>query len=85
MLFLTAKGVRRKLIKKSDGLKKEIIDLLIKMLNETNPYVKQFRSAKDRFTINPRDSFHMRIVSDRVKDGRTYDKPTASEVAALIP
>ncbi|XP_048614138.1 uncharacterized protein LOC106363303 [Brassica napus] len=55
------------------------------MLNETNPYVKQFRSAKDRFTINPRDSFHMRIVSDRVKDGRTYDTPTASEVAALIP
>ncbi|KAL0661571.1 hypothetical protein Bca4012_098408 [Brassica carinata] len=31
------------------------------------------------------DSFHMRIVSDRAKDGRTYDTPTASEVAALIP
>lgn len=55
------------------------------MLNETNPYVKKFRSAKDRFAINPNDSFHMRIVSDRVNDGRTYDTPTASEVAALIP
>ncbi|XP_048622867.1 uncharacterized protein LOC106448487 [Brassica napus] len=80
-----SKRGQAKAYKKSDGLKKEIIDLLIKMLNETNPYVKQFRSAKDRFTINPRDSFHMRIVSDRVKDGRTYDTPTASEVAALIP
>ena len=27
----------------------------------------------------------MRIVSSREKDGRTYDTPTASEVAALIP
>ncbi|KAL0670833.1 hypothetical protein Bca4012_033537 [Brassica carinata] len=80
-----SKGGQKKAYKKRDGLKKEIIDLLIKMLNETNPYVKQFRSAKDRFTINPKDSFHMRIVSDRAKDGRTYDTPTASEVAALIP
>uniref|UniRef100_A0A0D3C319 Helitron helicase-like domain-containing protein n=1 Tax=Brassica oleracea var. oleracea TaxID=109376 RepID=A0A0D3C319_BRAOL len=80
-----SKGGQKKAYKKRDGLKKEIIDLLIKMLNETNPYVKQFRSAKDRFTINPKDSFHMRIVSDRAKDGRTYDTPTTSEVAALIP
>ncbi|XP_056849793.1 uncharacterized protein LOC108841698 [Raphanus sativus] len=80
-----SKGGQTKSYKKGDGLKKEIIDLLIKMLNETNPYVKKFRSAKDRFAINPNDSFHMRIVSDRVNDGRTYDTPTASEVAALIP
>ena len=80
-----SKGGQAKAYKKRDGLKKEIIDLLIKMLNETNPYVKQFRSAKDRFNINPKDSFHMRIVSDRAKDGRTYDTPTASEVAALVP
>ena len=55
------------------------------MLNEVNPYVKQFRSARDRFNTNPEDAFHMRIVSDRLKDGRTYNTPTASEVAALIP
>ncbi|CAN7016955.1 unnamed protein product [Brassica rapa subsp. trilocularis] len=41
--------------------------------------------AKCRFKIQPEDSFHMRIVSDRSKDGRTYNTPTASEVAALIP
>ncbi|CAF1935484.1 unnamed protein product [Brassica napus] len=80
-----SKWGQTKAYKKRDRLKKEIIDLLIKMLNETNPYVKQFRSAKDRFNINPKDSFHMRIVSDRAKDGRTYDTPTTSEVAALIP
>ena len=55
------------------------------MLDEVNPYVKQFRSAKDRFKMQPENAYHMRIVSDRVTDGRTYNTPTASEVAALIP
>nr|VDD31661.1 unnamed protein product [Brassica oleracea] len=49
-----------------------------------NPYVKKFRSARDRFNTDPENSFHMRIVSERLKDGRTYNTPTASEVAALI-
>ncbi|KAF8083899.1 hypothetical protein N665_0746s0001 [Sinapis alba] len=70
---------------KKDKLKPEIIELLIKMLDEVNPYVKQFRSAKDRFKTDPEDAYHMRIVSDRLKDGRTYNTPSASEVAALIP
>ncbi|KAF8048014.1 hypothetical protein N665_2724s0004 [Sinapis alba] len=80
-----SKGNQRFQVKKKDGLKKEIIEVLMKMLNEVNPYVKQFRSARDRFDTNPEDAFHMRIVSDRLKDGRTYNTPTASEVAALIP
>ncbi|KAF8100728.1 hypothetical protein N665_0218s0066 [Sinapis alba] len=71
--------------KKKDKLKPEIIEILMKMLDEVNPYVKQFRSAKDRFKTDPDDAFHMRIVSDRSKDGRTYNIPVASEVAALIP
>ena len=72
-------------VKSKDTLKKEIIEALIKMLDDVNPYVQQFRSAKDRFDTNPEDAFHMRIISDRLKDGRTYNTPTASEVAALIP
>ncbi|KAF8050555.1 hypothetical protein N665_1942s0005 [Sinapis alba] len=71
--------------KKKDNLKKEIIELLMKMLDEVNPYVKQFRSAKDKFKMQPENAYHMRIVSDRVTDGRTYNTPTTSEVAALIP
>ena len=55
------------------------------MLNDVNPYVKQFRSAKERFRMNPEKTFHMRIVSRSDRDGRTYNMPTASEVAALIP
>ena len=55
------------------------------MLDEVNPYVHQFRSARERFNTYPEETLHMRIVSSREKDGRTYDTPTASEVAALIP
>ncbi|XP_023644880.1 uncharacterized protein LOC17896811 [Capsella rubella] len=67
-------------------LKKEVIEALIKMLNDHNPYVKIFRSARERFESNNDEPFHMRIVADRKGvDGRTYSMPTISEVAALIP
>ena len=39
----------------------------MRMLNEVNPYVKKFRSARDRFNKDPEDSFHTRIVSERLK------------------
>lgn len=70
---------------KKDGLKKEIIQKIIAMLDEVNPYVSKFRQARHRLDDNPKSTLHMRIVSDRLKDGRTYSMPTASEVAALIP
>ena len=82
-VFIKSKKTSSK--KKGDGLKKEVIEALIKMLNDVNPYVAQFRSAKERFRMNPGETFHMRIVSRSDKDGRTYNMPTASEVAALIP
>lgn len=49
------------------------------MLDEVNPCVKTFRAARDRFEINTEETFHMRIVSDRVGlDGRNYINPTSS-------
>ena len=85
LLFLFSKSKHVSSNSKADGLKKEIIEPIMKMLNDVNPYVKQFRSAKERFQMNPEKTFHMRIVSRSDKDGRTYNIPTASEVAALIP
>ncbi|CAN6859813.1 unnamed protein product, partial [Brassica oleracea] len=70
---------------RKEELRKKVIHALMAMLDECNPYVHQFRSARDRFDTNPDQTFHMRIISSREKDGRTYDTPTASEVAALIP
>ena len=70
---------------KKERLRQQVIERIVKMLDEVNPYVHQFRSARERFNTNPEETLHMRIVSNREKDGRTYDTPTASEVAALIP
>lgn len=70
---------------RKEELRKKVIETLMAMLDECNPYVHQFRSARDWFDTNPDETFHMRIISNREKDGRTYDTPTASEVAALIP
>ncbi|XP_010456611.1 PREDICTED: uncharacterized protein LOC104738072 [Camelina sativa] len=68
------------------NLKKEIIEPLIKMLDEVNLYVKHFRAASYRFASNADETFHMRIISDRVGlDGRNYTNPTVPEIAALIP
>ncbi|KAF8091046.1 hypothetical protein N665_0455s0004 [Sinapis alba] len=78
-------GNQRFQVKNKDNLRTDIIEALMKMLNDVNPYVRQFRSARDRFNTAPENSFHMRIISDRAKDGRTYNTPTVSEVAALIP
>ncbi|KAF8048698.1 hypothetical protein N665_2430s0003 [Sinapis alba] len=67
-------------------IRKQIIEDIIKVLDDVNPYVQKFRSARERFEGQRENQpFHMRIVSNREKDGRTYDTPTASEVAALIP
>ncbi|KAG7572528.1 Nucleic acid-binding OB-fold [Arabidopsis suecica] len=82
---ILSKGKSSGKYKKKPELRKDIIEAIIKLLNEVNPYVAHFRQARDRFNTNPEQSFHMKIVSDRVKDGRTYAVPTASEVAALIP
>lgn len=83
-LYLCSKGKNSGQHKKKDKLKKEIITPLIEVLNAVNPYVKEFRTVRERFKENPEKTFQMRIVSDRVEDGRTYNVPTASEIAALI-
>ncbi|XP_010490304.1 PREDICTED: uncharacterized protein LOC104768062 [Camelina sativa] len=72
-----------------DGKKKfrpDLVESFIKLLDDVNPHVQAFRMARDRFDIEKEESnFHMRIISNRKTDGREYNIPTASEVAALIP
>ncbi|XP_019095563.1 PREDICTED: uncharacterized protein LOC109130455 [Camelina sativa] len=76
---ILSKGKNAHKFKKKGNLRQDVIAAIIKLLNEVNPYVKTFRSARDRMNTSPEESFHMRIVSDRVKDGQKYDVPTASE------
>ncbi|KAJ9567832.1 hypothetical protein OSB04_003798 [Centaurea solstitialis] len=49
-----------------------------------NVLVKSYRMARDCFQSNPNVELKLRLIGKRQKDGRTYNLPTASEVAALI-
>ncbi|KAJ0560432.1 putative transcription factor B3-Domain family [Helianthus annuus] len=49
-----------------------------------NQLVKSYRMVRDSFQENPQVSLKLRLIGRREKDGRTYNLPTASEVAALI-
>ncbi|KAK9740196.1 hypothetical protein RND81_03G018300 [Saponaria officinalis] len=54
------------------------------MIDAYNPLAATFRMAKDRIESNDTEDIKMRLISRRNTDGRTYNLPTASEVAALI-
>lgn len=54
------------------------------MLDEYNPLAKAFRIARDRFCSDDCSNIRLKLIGSRDKDGRRYNLPTASEVAALI-
>lgn len=63
----------------------EIVRDLKKMLDEQNVLAKSFRMARDRFNSETIVNMKLRLIRNRISDGRRYNLPTASEVAALIP
>nr|KAJ0194029.1 hypothetical protein LSAT_V11C800414390 [Lactuca sativa] len=62
----------------------EIIRFLKDMLDSTNELVKCYRMVRDCFDENPHIDVKLRLIGRRQQDGRTYNLPSASEVAALI-
>ncbi|XP_076949283.1 uncharacterized protein LOC143621878 [Bidens hawaiensis] len=68
----------------SDIIDLEIIQDLKVMLDSHNELVKSYRMARDCFKNNPHADLKIRLIAKRQQDGRTYNLPTASEVAALI-
>ncbi|KAK9714969.1 hypothetical protein RND81_06G134200 [Saponaria officinalis] len=67
-----------------DAFNGDIIERLKHMLDEHNSLAKAFRMARDRFVSNDCKDIKLRPIGRRAKDGRTYNLPTANEVAALI-
>ncbi|CAH1433200.1 unnamed protein product [Lactuca virosa] len=57
---------------------------LMGLLDFINPLVKQFRMERDRFGSNPTERIMLKLIGTIEKDGRQYNLPTTSEVAALI-
>ncbi|KAM0064560.1 putative helitron helicase-like domain-containing protein [Helianthus debilis subsp. tardiflorus] len=68
----------------TDVLDRHIIQELKEMLDSENELVKSYRMARDCFQQNPHINLKLRLIGKRTKDGRTYNLPTASKVAALI-
>ena len=46
--------------------------------------VKSFRMARDRYKESDLENVKLRLIGTRSKDGRQYNLPTASKIAALI-
>ncbi|GKB57504.1 hypothetical protein Tco_0913690 [Tanacetum coccineum] len=54
------------------------------LLDEINPLVKDFRMAGKRIRSSDDQKISLRLIGTRQRDGRQYNLPTTSEVAALI-
>ncbi|XP_048493664.1 uncharacterized protein LOC125494132 [Beta vulgaris subsp. vulgaris] len=61
-----------------------LIAQLQDMIDEHNPLAKNFRMARDRFISDSCQNVRLQLIGRRDIDGRTYNLPTTSEVAALI-
>ncbi|CAL4998052.1 unnamed protein product [Urochloa decumbens] len=57
---------------------------LLEMLDEHNVLAKSFWMARDRFKETDIQDVKLRLIHKRPKDGRQYNLPSTSEVAALI-
>ena len=61
-----------------------IVSGLLSMLDDHNELVKSFRMARDRYRESDLENVRLRLIGTRSNDGRQYNLPTASEIAALI-
>ncbi|XP_022003222.2 uncharacterized protein LOC110900650 [Helianthus annuus] len=62
----------------------KFIKFITNMLDSTNMLVKTYRMVRDHLHENPNVTLKLRIISQRDRDGRTYNLPTCSVVADLI-
>ncbi|WVZ50301.1 hypothetical protein U9M48_001567 [Paspalum notatum var. saurae] len=65
-------------------LDENIVSGLLEMLDENNVLVKTFCMARDRFKETNFQNVQIRLLGERSRDGRPYNLPTTSEVAAII-
>ncbi|CAH1445279.1 unnamed protein product [Lactuca virosa] len=68
----------------STSIDNDITEDLKLMLDSNNVLVSSYRMVRDTFKKYPQVDMKLKIIGRRDRDGRTYNLPTASEVAALI-
>ncbi|CAJ2663091.1 unnamed protein product [Trifolium pratense] len=62
----------------------ETVQKLKDMLDQYNVHAKGFRMARDWLEANDSNDLRLKLIFERTSDGRIYNQPTVSEVAALI-
>ena len=67
-----------------DPIDPSIVEKLIKMLDEHNPFAKKFRAARDRLQGYENEEFVIRIVGASEGDPVQYNLPTTDELAMLV-
>ena len=67
-----------------NSLKKDIVKEIRHILDHSNQYVKSYRMVRDKLLQDKAPDIRLRILGKRGYDGRRYNLPTASEVAALV-
>ncbi|CAN6996364.1 unnamed protein product, partial [Brassica rapa subsp. trilocularis] len=66
-------------------IRPDVVASIMEMLRECNVHVKTFRNAMDRFNNDEEtEEVSLVLIHSRLKDGRVYNLPTSSEVAALV-
>ncbi|XP_028789423.1 uncharacterized protein LOC114745432 [Neltuma alba] len=69
---------------KESTINHEIVLQIKNELDHVNPFVQQYRRASSMLSQPNSTPLKLCLLSSRQCDGRTYNLPTASEVAALI-
>ncbi|XP_076952150.1 uncharacterized protein LOC143625788 [Bidens hawaiensis] len=82
--ILTMSDTNKASTSTSQDIDFEIIQHLKNILDSNNVLVQAYRTVRDCFKEKPNLDLKLRLIGNRQKDGRTYNLPTASEVAALI-
>jgi hypothetical protein len=61
-----------------------IVQSLLSMLDDHNPFAQQFRMARDRLADNQPEDFVIRIVGPRDGDPPQYSLPVTDQLAMLV-
>ncbi|XP_061999055.1 uncharacterized protein LOC133716360 [Rosa rugosa] len=68
----------------NNNIKADIVRGLIKMFDETNELVKEFRTMRDKFEDESLVSLNMTILNRQPTDSKQYEEPTTEEIGGLI-
>lgn len=68
----------------TDPLDPNIVESLMKMLDEHNPFAKTLRHARDRLAEHGDEEFVVRIIGAKEGDPVQYNLPTTEQLAMLV-